>query len=90
MKSATEHYPKPKTYAAALEPVAPLPDDGKVRAKQIAPFLGIALSTFWLYVRQKRIAQPMRYGARVSVWDAKYIRSLADNGIPPAGTEAAK
>lgn len=90
MKSETEHYPKPKTYAAVLEPVAPLPGEGKVRAKQVAPFLGIALSTFWLYVKQGRIAQPMRYGPRVSVWDAQYIRSLADNGIPPAGTEAAK
>lgn len=86
MKSETEHYPKSK----ALEPVAPFPDDGKVRAKQVAPFLGIALSTFWLYVKQKRIAQPMRYGARVSVWDAKYIRALAADGIPAETKEAAK
>lgn len=58
------------------------PLDGKVRAKEAAPFLGIAISSFWLYVKQGRIKQPMRYGARVSVWDAEYIRELANNGIP--------
>lgn len=68
----------------------PFAYEGKVRAKQSASFLGIGLSTFWLYVKQGRIIAPMKYGARVSVWDAQYIRSLAENGIPPAGTEAAK
>ena len=66
------------------------PYEGKSRARQSANFLGVGLSTFWLYVKQGRIKRPMRYGPRVSVWDAQYIRSLADNGIPPAGTEAAK
>lgn len=64
--------------------VKPFPHEGKVRAKQAAPFLGVGLSTFWLYVKQGRIDRPMRYGARVSVWDASYIRSLAENGIPEA------
>lgn len=56
-----------------------------MRIKQSAPYLGIAVSTFWLYVKEGRIEQPMRYGARVSVWDADYIRSLAKNGIPAKG-----
>jgi predicted DNA-binding transcriptional regulator AlpA len=58
------------------------PKDGKTRAKQNATFLGIGVSTFWLYVKQGRINQPMRYGQRVSVWDAEYIRQLAKEGIP--------
>lgn len=62
--------------------LAPFPVEGKVRAKQAAPYLGIGISTFWLYVKQQRIVPPMRYGARVSVWDAQYIRELALNGIP--------
>ncbi len=62
----------------------PFPYEGKVRAKQVAPFLGVGLSTFWLYVKQGRIEKPMRYGARVSVWDASYIRQLASSGIPEA------
>ena len=64
--------------------VQPFPYEGKVRAKQIAQFMGIGISTLWLYVKQGRIERPMRYGARVSVWDASYIRSLAENGIPEA------
>lgn len=64
--------------------VQTFPFEGKVRAKQSARFLGIGLSTFWLYSKQGRIVKPMRYGARVSVWDASYIRSLAENGIPEA------
>lgn len=62
------------------------PHEGKVRAKQAAPHLAIAISTFWLYVKQGRIQKPMRYGKRVSVWDAAYIRDLAENGIPEQET----
>ena len=58
------------------------PYEGKVRAKQAARHLAIGISTFWLYVKQGRINKPMRYGPRVSVWDAQYIRELAENGIP--------
>ncbi len=62
--------------------LAPFPVEGKVRAKQAASYLAIGVSTLWLYVKQGRIEKPMRYGARVSVWDAQYIRELAENGIP--------
>ena len=57
------------------------PQAGNVRAKQSAQFLGIAQSTYWLWVKQGKIKKPTKHGARVSVWDAKYIRSLAENGI---------
>lgn len=62
------------------------PIEGKVRVKEAAPFLGIGVSTFWLYVKQGRIQEPMRYGKRVSVWDAQYIRLLAEGGIPEEET----
>lgn len=65
-----------------IQPLVQFPFEGKVRAKQAAPFLGIGVSTFWLYIKQGRILPPMRYGARVSVFDAQYIRDLATNGIP--------
>ena len=71
---------RPGTFPA----VPPFPHEGKVRAKQIAKFLGVGISTLWLYVKQGRVERPMRYGARVSVWDASYIRELAENGIPEA------
>lgn len=62
--------------------IAPFPYEGKVRVKQAAPFLGVGVSTFWLYVKEGRIKQPMRYGSRVSVWDSQYIRYLAEHGVP--------
>lgn len=65
-----------------IQPIIPFPFEGKARVKQAAPFLGIGVSTFWLYVSQGRIKKPTRYGKRVSVWDAQYIRDLATNGIP--------
>ena len=76
----TAHRAKPTT----IPTIKPFPYEGKTRAGQAAPFLGIGLSTFWLYVKQGRIEKPIRYGARVSVWDAEYIRELAANGIPDA------
>jgi len=57
------------------------PFSGNVRAKQSAQFLGIAQSTFWLWVKTGKIKKPKKHGARVSVWDATYIRELAKNGI---------
>ena len=60
------------------------PQSGNVRAKQSAQFLGIAQSTFWAWVKQGRIKKPTKHGARISVWDAEYIRELAKNGIEAA------
>lgn len=60
------------------------PAVGNVRAHQCAAYLGIGLSTFWLYVAQQRIQKPLKYGERISVWDAKYIHELRTNGIPQA------
>ena len=60
------------------------PQVGNVRANQCAAYLGLGLSTFWLYVEQGRIKRPIKYGVRVSVWDAVYIHQLRETGIPPA------
>ncbi len=62
------------------------PKSGNVRAKQSAQHLCIGLSTFWLWVKQKRIKKPTKHGSRVSVWSADYIRELAQNGVPERGT----
>ncbi|OQX03953.1 MAG: hypothetical protein BWK73_37760 [Thiothrix lacustris] len=58
------------------------PHEGNVRAPEIAARFGMGLSTFWKYVAEGRIKQPTRYGSRISVWDAEYIRTLEKNGIP--------
>ena len=65
------------------------PDTGKVRAADIAAFLRIGVSSWWLHVKEGRVMPPMKLGVRTSVWDAQYIRELAANGIPNKSEEAA-
>lgn len=65
------------------------PTVGNVRANQSAAYLGLGLSTFWLYVEQGRIKRPIKYGVRVSVWDAVYIHQLRETGIPPVPEKTA-
>lgn len=65
------------------------PQVGNVRANQSAAYLGLGLSTFWLYVEQGRIKRPIKYGVRVSVWDAVYIHQLRETGIPPVPKKTA-
>ncbi len=57
------------------------PKVGNVRAKQSAQHLSIGVSTYWLWVKQGKIKPPTKHGARVSVWQAEYIRELAENGV---------
>lgn len=63
------------------------PDVGNVRASQSAAYLGIGLSTLWLFVKQGRIKRPIKYGVRLSVWEAEYIHQLKREGIPPIKIE---
>lgn len=58
------------------------PTAGKVRAPQIAAYLGIGISTWWGLVKEGRVLPPIKFGVLVSTWDAEYIRELAANGIP--------
>jgi len=61
------------------------PLHGKVRVKQFAPYLGIGVSTVWKLVKDGRIKKPQKLGSRTSVWDAAYVRMLAEEGIPEKG-----
>lgn len=53
------------------------PKTEKVHTPQITAFLEVEVSTVWQMVDQGRIKPPINFGARVSVWDAEYIRDLA-------------
>jgi len=57
------------------------PQSGNVRPKETARYLGIGLSTLYLYIKQKRIKPPIKHGERISVFDAEYVRELAKTGI---------
>lgn len=65
------------------------PESGAVRAKQVAAFLGIGLSTLWSYASDKdgRIKKPTKLSPKISVWDAAYIRDIALNGFGIPGAE---
>lgn len=63
------------------------PTFGKAQRRKCAAFLGIAPSTYDLYVSQGRIKPGIKYSARMRVWDCVYIRQLAADGIPPAVAE---
>ena len=62
------------------------PFEGLTRAKPAAKFLGIGISTFWLYVKQGRIQKPLKFSERTSVFQCEYIRRLSVEGLPLAGT----
>ena len=48
---------------------APIPQTGFSRLPAVRAFAGgAAASTIWLWVRQKKIPQPIKLSARVSVW----------------------
>jgi predicted DNA-binding transcriptional regulator AlpA len=51
----------------------------KYRAKEVAIYLGIGLSTVWLYSKQGRLT-PIRISERVTVFDIEEIEALA-NGV---------
>ena len=57
---------------------------GNISAKQASKYLSIGISTYWLYVKNGRIKKPIKHGARISVWQASYIKELSQNGIPDA------
>lgn len=50
-----------------------------LRAKEVAEYLSIGLSTVWLYASQGRLT-PKRLSARVTVFDIDEVNSLFDEG----------
>jgi len=87
-KPSTATSRKAQQYADRQALAESMPNTGKVRANQCAAYLNIGLSTFWAMVYDGRISKPVKYGTRMSVWDAEYIRDLAANGIPAKGEAA--
>ncbi len=44
-----------------------------LRAAQAAARYGIARSTFWLYVKEGKLPQPIKFGPRIRVWKVEEI-----------------
>jgi predicted DNA-binding transcriptional regulator AlpA len=56
-----------------------LPETGFLRARDIHPFFGIGLSTWWAWVKQGRAPRGIRLGHRTTVWRAEEIRNLIEH-----------
>jgi len=52
----------------------------KYRAKEVAEYLGIALSTVWLFAKQGKLT-PIRVSPRVTVFDIEEIEALANGEV---------
>jgi len=52
----------------------------KYRAKEVAEYVGIGLSTVWLYAKQGKLT-PIRVSPRVTVFDIEEIEALANGEV---------
>lgn len=71
-KRATERLRKRQQLVEAFS------EKGNYRAATFAAVLGCGESTLWKKVADKKIAAPMKFGSRTSVWSGKYIASVRD------------
>ncbi|WP_308364308.1 MULTISPECIES: hypothetical protein [unclassified Microbulbifer] len=62
--------------ATATTSILPQDPDAFCRAKECARYLGIGLSTWWLWVNQGKVKRPIKLGPKTSVWKAGYIREF--------------
>ncbi|HAK3334000.1 TPA: AlpA family phage regulatory protein [Salmonella enterica] len=52
----------------------PFPHSGNARARQVAEYLGVHISTIWRYARRPDFPQPQTLTDGVTVFDAAKIR----------------
>ncbi len=52
----------------------------KYRAKEVAEYVGIGISTVWLYAKQGKLT-PIRVSERVTVFDIVEIEALANGEV---------
>ncbi|GGD13144.1 helix-turn-helix transcriptional regulator [Aquisalinus flavus] len=64
------------------------PQTGFVRLKQILAPVGpipVSKSTWWAGIKDGRFPQPLKLGARVTVWRAEDIHALIETGVTVDG-----
>jgi len=52
----------------------------RYRAKEVSEYLGIALSTVWLFAKQGKLT-PIKMSPRVTVFDIEEIEKLANGEL---------
>jgi len=51
-----------------------LPQEGYIRAKALAPLLGISVVTLWRWSAAGRMPKPVKLSERVTAWRAEDVR----------------
>lgn len=51
-----------------------LPQEGYIRAKALAPLLGISVVTLWRWSAAGKMPKPVRLSERVTAWRAEDVR----------------
>jgi predicted DNA-binding transcriptional regulator AlpA len=52
-----------------------------LRAHECATYLGIGISTFWLWVNQDKFPKGTKFSSRVTVWRLSDIQAFAEKHI---------
>lgn len=52
-----------------------LPMEGYIRAKALAPLLGVAVVTLWRWSAAGKIPKPVKIGERVTAWRVEEVRN---------------
>lgn len=61
----------------AETPTVALPATGFSRAPAVRQFCGVAESTLWLWVRQRKIPAPVKFSPRVVAWRNEELHAWA-------------
>lgn len=52
-----------------------LPMTGYIRAKALAPLLGVAVVTLWRWSAAGKLPKPVKLGERVTAWRVEEVRN---------------
>lgn len=55
-----------------------LPEKGYIRAKYLAPLLGIAVVTLWRWSARGHLPPPVKLSDRVTAWRVEEVRQWMD------------
>lgn len=56
-----------------------MPTEGYIRARVLAPMLGIAVVTLWRWAATGKIPKPIKLGVRVTAWRVEDIRQWMES-----------
>lgn len=56
-------------------------NDKYLRVKEVAEFLGIGVSTVWLWTSLGKLPKPTRLSPRVTVWKQSDIQSFISEAV---------